>query len=392
MHYEFERAEHIDDYLKAIKGADEFFVKEDPENGIAIINYMFNTPLTFPDTRGLEGEELRNAILRRDCRGIKFDLESGDIVTKPLHKFFNVAERPETQINEIDWEQPHHILEKLDGSMITLFDGKAHTKMGATDVALPVNNYLHENPQYLDFHFDCWKSGATAIFEWCSRQQRIIIDYPKEELVLTAIRFKYTGNYVDYDYMAKCALKFNVPVVRALPGAVQNITEFVETTKAIEDAEGYVVRFNTGHMCKIKADWYCRIHNTKELFFYEKNVWHLVLSGELDDAKPFMGDSEKALVEEFAHELDSRLTKKAHELAQFVLRNQWKDKKTFALEVVPQLPKFEKSIAFRLYDQYPNANAREMLRKTLLENCRAQGSVDAIRFLVGGLSWSDFYN
>lgn len=202
MHYEFESANHIDDYLKAIKGVEEFFVKEDTENGIQIINYMFNSPTTFPDTRGLVGEELRLAVLRRDCRGIKFDL-NGNLIGRPLHKFFNVGERPETQINEVDWTQPHIILEKLDGSFIhpiRLHTGEIEwcTKMGITDVALPVKEFVKKNPKYNDFAIYAIDRNLTLIFEWCSRKQRIVIDYPQDQLVLIAIRDNFTGKYMQY--------------------------------------------------------------------------------------------------------------------------------------------------------------------------------------------------
>jgi len=396
MHYEFESANHIDDYLKAIKSVEEFFVKQDVEHGIQIINYMFNSPTTFPDTRGLVGEEHRLAVLRRDCRGIKFDLKTGDVITKPYHKFFNVGERPEMLINEIDWSQPHRILEKLDGSMITLYRSKDgfyqnHTKMGATDVAVPTIKFVKEHPQYLDLYNCLDDIGYNPIFEWCSRQQRIVIDYPKDNLIMTAIRHRHTGQYLSYEAMFDYGTQYDVPVVKALPGNASNIQEFLDQTKDLEDAEGYVLRFDNGHMCKIKGLWYMRIHNTKELFLFEKNVWTLVLNDELDDAKPFMDVNDIPMIESFATEMEQRILKKSKELEDFISKAKEKvfDKKSFALEIVPYLSSMEKRLAFKLWEGH---NARDLLQDFLLKHSSTQRGVDDVREIVGDLNWNDFRN
>lgn len=204
MHYEFQAASNIDAYLKAIDGANEFIVKRDAVNGIIIINYVFSCPTTFPDPCALTGKDHRMAVLRRDCRGLKFDLETGDVVAKPYHKFFNVNQLPETQIGAIDWQQPHVILEKLDGSMVHPHRRKDgviewHTKMGPTLVADPVNAFVKAHPEYEALAHYCIDRNLTVIFEWCSRQQRIVLDYPQEMLILTAIRDNHTGQYMPYE-------------------------------------------------------------------------------------------------------------------------------------------------------------------------------------------------
>lgn len=394
MHYEFESADHIDSYLKAINGVEEFFVKQDIENGIQVINYMFNAPTTFPDTRGLVGEEHRLAVLRRDCRGIKFDLETGDVISKPLHKFFNVGERPEMQISEIDWNRPHKILEKLDGSMITLHRTKGlvyqcHTKMGATDVAKPVDEFVFKNQQYLRFYEVLHCQGLAGIYEWCSRKQRIVIDYPKDQLILTAIRENKSGKYLPYEKLVEYGSQHDIPVVKALDGNAANIQQFLDQTKEIEDAEGFVIRFDNGHMCKVKGLWYMRIHNTKELFLFEKNVWALVLNNELDDAKPFMSDEDKSLIDTFAHEMEHRILQKSFKMEEFIrsAKEKTSDKKTFAIEIVPTLSPIEKRMAFRLWDGH---DPKDVVREFLSKNTGTQKDIDGIRDFLDGLDWKDF--
>jgi hypothetical protein len=49
-----------------------------------------------------------------------------------------------------------------------------------------------------DFCYDCVIDGdMTPIFEWCSRNQRIVVDYPEDMLVLTAVRDNIEGVYIE---------------------------------------------------------------------------------------------------------------------------------------------------------------------------------------------------
>ena len=150
-----------------------------------------------PDVEEDEEGWLSVAAVRRECRGIIFDTATGDIIRRPFHKFFNVNERDETQDHRVDLSRPHAILEKLDGSMIAPFlvNGELiwGTKMGATDVAKPVEEFIKNNPQYLSFAEEAVHHGLTPIFEWCSRKQRIVLDYKEDQLVLTAMRNQITG-------------------------------------------------------------------------------------------------------------------------------------------------------------------------------------------------------
>ena len=85
---------------------------------------------------------------------VLFLIKDGNILSRRFHKFFNVGEREETLIDKIDLNQPHTILEKLDGSMVTpiinpdtgeLFWG---TKMGRTDISEDVAEFVEDKPEY----------------------------------------------------------------------------------------------------------------------------------------------------------------------------------------------------------------------------------------------------
>jgi RNA ligase len=193
MKYDFPVIDHLDDVRPAIAGRDEFIIAE--RDWGYVVNYMVAMTDTFPAI------ESKLDSIRRECRGLLFH-KDGRIMSRRLHKFFNVNERDETQFHGIDWNHPHVILEKLDGSMITPVVTDAGlrwgTKMGITDVGMGAELFVAENPQYQELAQWCIDNGKTPIFEWTSRKQRIVIDYEEDNLVLIAVRDNITGEYLPY--------------------------------------------------------------------------------------------------------------------------------------------------------------------------------------------------
>jgi RNA ligase len=245
MNYQFPLITNISDVLPAIEGRDEFVVAE--KEGYTVINYNVMMADTF------------DCNIRRECRGIIFDSETGEILRRPFHKFFNVNERDETQDHVVDLSRPHVILEKLDGSMIAPFIVNGQmiwgTKMGATDVAKPVEEFVKNHPAYADFALDALADGDIPIFEWCSRKQRIVLDYPEDRLILTGIRENASGEYWTHTEMCEYAEAFGIPVVRAFEPQT-DMKAFLEYVSGLEDLEGFIVRFDDGHMLKLKCHWY----------------------------------------------------------------------------------------------------------------------------------------
>ena len=47
MRYEFPHIEHVDQIRDAIKGMDEFFIAERPDEGVFVVNYHVNSTETF---------------------------------------------------------------------------------------------------------------------------------------------------------------------------------------------------------------------------------------------------------------------------------------------------------------------------------------------------------
>lgn len=199
MFYKFPEITNISDVLPAIEGSPEFIVANRGDH--TVINYVVSTPDTFPPVVTV------NDALRRECRGIVFDNATGNIIRRPLHKFFNANQTDETQVNKIDFDSPHSIYEKLDGSFIAPYRtslGRLYigTKMGNTDVATAAEQFVLARSNYLQLIDNLIEANYTPIFEWCTRKQRIVIDHPEDRLVLLAVRHMITGDYLNLEQIA----------------------------------------------------------------------------------------------------------------------------------------------------------------------------------------------
>lgn len=401
MRYPFPHHLTLDEVRSVIqrhnaRTATQAFVEIDCGDYI-VFNYVVSFEHSFPRPDTRDTALNREYTILRECRGLIMCPTTGAVLARRYHKFFNVGERDETLPQNVDFSQPHVILEKLDGSMITPFrraDGAVAwgSKQGATRVAIPVQEYVHAHPQYLRMAHDLLAQDVTPIYEWCSQQQRIIIDYGEEQLVLTASRDNTTGQYHAYERLLAYGAQYSIPVVRALPGAVESITAFMAQVHDLEGAEGYVIRFTDGHMVKVKGLWYLRIHKTKALLEWEKDVWGLILHDKLDDAKAFMDGQDRARVEAFAQAFETALYQTVDRLRWMVIaaRDRLGDsKKRFAIEVVnvPSVPVQERGLLFKIWD---GDDPGQVVRDYLKSHSNTQTKVNELRPLVGGVNWYDF--
>lgn len=379
MNYEFPIITNISDVLPAIEGRDEFVVAV--KEGYTVINYNVMMADTFPDVYDYndlrahhDHYEVENlhARLRRELRGIIFDTATGDIIRRPFHKFFNVNEREETQDHVVDLSQNHRILEKLDGSMIAPFIVNGEmiwgTKMGATDVAKPVEEFVKINPQYEALANNAILLGLTPIFEWCSRKQRIVLDYKEDSLILTAMRDIKTGEYKDYSFISSFAKLAGIPVVREFAPQT-DMKAFLEYVRDLEDLEGFVVRFDDGHMLKLKCHWYLQIHKAKEAILQDRNIVELILDDKLDDIKAHLPAEDRDLLGLFEFQINSRIINRAELLVDATKREQCLgDRKYFALNRAQEYSSYSRAIVFALWDDNTYMRSSELVRKTIRNN------------------------
>lgn len=169
---------------------------------------------------------------------------TGDIVARPFKKFFNLSEGRTNATDE------YVIFEKLDGSLGLLFfyggdwifssRGSFTSEQAAWFEKFFNANYITSNlnPEY------------TYCFEIIYDQNRVVVDYDFEGVVLTGVFDTRSGEEIDLDV-------WDLPTAKKLSSDA--VLEDLHKT-ILDTEEGYVVRFSNGERCKIKGAEYLSLH------------------------------------------------------------------------------------------------------------------------------------
>lgn len=269
MNYEFPIIERIEDVLPAIAGRDEFIAAKREFGTVINYNVGFADTFTIDENDVMEnhGRMIPKGVMRRECRGLIFDVD-GRIMSRSVHKFFNVNEREETQTHVLDLSQPHEILEKMDGSMIRPImlgdEVRLATKMGVTDTALQAERWLHGQllPARRDAQIALLRQalmdGVTPIFEFVAPNNVIVLKYERADLVLLALRDNRSGRYLSLDSQVGqdfCDLFTRVPSYGSVDGS---FVDYIAKARARTGREGDVIRFADGQMVKSRTIGMCK--------------------------------------------------------------------------------------------------------------------------------------
>lgn len=288
VHYEFPCIQWWHTIAAHFEGNENFIVAE--KGDYFVVNYVRSGKETHPSV-----DSAQSAVFR-EARGLIFCKHTGELISRPFHKFFNLNERDDIVA---DFTKAHHIITKLDGSMvrpIKLPTGiRWGTKMGVTDVAMQAEEFVANNPKYNLMAEEFLAQNMTPIFEWCSRQQRIVLDYPEDKLVLLAIRDNFTGHYVSRAQLKMACNYYDVPLVdtHTLTWSTDDPTAFTEFVRSMKGIEGFIIQFDDGHMVKIKTDEYVSLHRAKSLLDNERDVVGIVLDEKVDDLLPLLPESDR---------------------------------------------------------------------------------------------------
>jgi RNA ligase len=373
---------NISDVLPHIQDNPNFSVNQ--KDDYIVIDYILSTPETFQN----EWE--------KECRGIIFYADTGDLMCRRLHKFFNVNERTESSIEVIDFSRPHKLLEKLDGSMITpmITQGKLTwgSKAGVTFLTPQIEEFVKDKFNYQRFALGLMITGYTPIFEWCSRKNRIVIDHPVDRLVLIAIRNNLTGEYDNYNNLKFFADHYDLDYVKE-EGSVEDILHTFNAVKGMNGVEGFVVAFDNGERYKIKADEYVMFHKAKDDFIREKNIISMIVDGKVDDFSLLLNKEDRQRLEYFEYDFLVNIRNSCENIQDFLDTNIL-TRKDFAMLVAPKLDPNIRALIFNFYDQQ-NVGRGDILKEIyakIKKSCGSAAAIDKVRFLWNNLNWSDYIN
>lgn len=222
-------------------------LNEYKENGLLVSQNHPTLPLSIWNyTPKVQYEGLWDEITTI-CRGLVIHNETGEIISRGFPKFWNLEENRHTPTNAFE------IFEKLDGQYIGCFwyNGEMIVNSrGSFDsiYSREAKRILHEKYR---FFTGCFPKNYTACFELVGFEQ-IVVSYPTPDLIATGLFDSY-GFELSLSYRSNL---YGIPIVKKFDGLdYKNIKQL-----NWQNAEGFVVRFNNGHRCKIKFEDYIKLH------------------------------------------------------------------------------------------------------------------------------------
>lgn len=245
------------------------------------------------------------------CRGLVLDGD-GNVIARPMKKFFNYEEIPVEQAMEI-MSVPFQVTQKVDGSLGVLMKYNdefivatpgAFTSEQALFATRLVNTKYLEKVRSLDI------DRYTYLFEVLYPENRIIVNYGDTVgLVFLAKIDKETGEDVmlsrkDFESMSPFMM----------PEVYDNFSSFsYKDLKSLNwsNAEGFVVHSEKGRL-KIKFEKYITLHRLLS-HLSEKTVWESMLNGTFYSLR-------KDVPEEILPWYDSVKCKFENEVAEVVKR------------------------------------------------------------------------
>jgi T4 RnlA family RNA ligase len=226
----------------------------------------------------------------KELRGLAFVFNKDGTLYKRfilLEKFFNLNQVPETLYSVVKNYKIKFISNKEDGSIasfIKLPSGKivGRSKMGFdNDQSNGINKIYNTNPDVKKFVDWCLSQDIIAVFEYVAPQNRIVLKYSEEELILLRLRDNKTGKHIDIrDHLDK------IGSIKIAPfeDDIKDLDHLIELTVTQVDKEGSIVtcedEWGRDFFFKIKCPWYMERHGLLTDDIYRE---HIIIGYILDD-------------------------------------------------------------------------------------------------------------
>jgi RNA ligase len=206
------------------------------------------------------------------ARGIVLD-EIGRILARPWPKFFNLGERPD---DKLPAETPE-LAKKYDGSLVIVFWDDV--KWRAVTRGCWDNVQTQYAGRWLEQHDGKLQRQFTYLFELVAPWNRIVVHYPKDDMILLGMVATDTGEDFSYREVRNEALRVGLSPVEY---EVKPIESLNLEDPAIKNEEGFVARFSNGFRVKLKYRQYILLHKIVTGLSI-KGIWEILSSGNQPD-------------------------------------------------------------------------------------------------------------
>lgn len=262
-------------------------------------------------------------ICGKEMRGLTFVFNKDGSLFKRyilLEKFFNLNQTPESEYSVISNLSIKQVNFKEDGSIasfIKLPNGKVigKSKMSMeSEQAVQITRLYNNNIKIKKFVDWTLENDIIAIFEYVSPNNKIVLKYESDDLILLRMRDNNTGEHLDL-------IKFmdQIGDIKIAPFEDENSLDVLMSKSKTETGrEGWIVTFDNGLMVKIKTEEYLNLHGlyTDELN-RENSLIKLIIDGTIDDIFPQISEDKKQEIESIIDKVNGYIldtSKKVDEL------------------------------------------------------------------------------
>jgi RNA ligase len=228
------------------------------EDGLLYKQTHPTLPLTIWNyTEKVQYEDLWDEITIQ-TRGLVTD-DKGNIVARPFKKFFNLEEKKHTATPDFE------VFDKMDGSLGILFNYEGEWIM-ATRGSFTSDQAVKGFELLQKYDYKRLVKGFTYLFEIIYPENRIVVNYGYEDLILLSVidnkdgyELKIFDDSIHIEGIRLRNLYNNLgfKLVKKYDG-IKDYNTLKSMVKNNE--EGFVVRFSNGERVKIKGEEYIRLH------------------------------------------------------------------------------------------------------------------------------------
>ncbi len=260
-----------------VQNHETFYRKDLEVNGVQvyIYNYLIADKEAFKIDKATE------------LRGLTITHENGkERVFLSCPKFFNINEIEENTESNLQLKTIKKVTDKLDGSLISFVELKgavyAKTKQSFTNIqAKAAQDIVDDSLDLKFFILDCWANNCNPLFELIGPDNKVVIDYEENELILVAVRHD-NGSFIDVD-------KFNYKYTTK--SFDLSLDEMIHSAKNDAGIEGYVVKFTDESIVKIKTLDYIEKHRLTDESDSQKIILKRILEEDMDDIYAIISES-----------------------------------------------------------------------------------------------------
>ncbi len=287
-------------------------------------------------------------------------LEFDDIVEQggleALRQYF-----PKLGTTNLNFEDIECIEDKHDGSLISTFlhNGQLRVKSKGSlfsEQAINSAQWLmaKENDEYRHQLYLATDDNFTVDLEWTSPDNRIVLGYEKPQLIMLHMRCNETGEMYHFDDMEKMKNWIAIRHVQYYPPVDTNgltLTEFINQVPSMTGIEGYVLRFKNRQYAKLKTDWYCSLHHTKDSINNPRRLFEAIIDEAVDDLRSMFYDDPYSIktIDDMQAKVDHIFNNMVNTVEEFYSSNKQLERKDYAVKGQTELDKRYFSLAMNLY-------------------------------------------